>query len=146
MNEINDFLRKYVFSAFQHRVFMRLSLFTYKALLPEGPPILRAQFDQRQSEHSVKQPILVATIDRNLRSGQKTVLIEPLSKYAKASFSCIFSKIREKNSYFYCRDFSKFKNSILTNLNSICSDLCNSLPIFYCLSYRKYNLKKKEKL
>ena len=57
MNEINDFLRKYGLSAFQHRVFMQLSLFTYKALLPEGPPILRAQFDQRQSEPSVKQPI-----------------------------------------------------------------------------------------
>ena len=147
-NKINDFLKNYGLYAFQHRVFMRLSLFTYKALSDSAPPILRDLISTSiDTEHSSVPTSYPSREKRvlNLRSGKKTVLNKPDSKYAKISFSSIFSKVKEKCiSSYHNRNFHTFKNSICANLNSIADEFCTIFPAFFYLSYRKYNFKRKK--
>jgi len=149
-NTINDFLKNYGLFAFQHRVFVRLSLFTYKALSDNAPPILYGLITTSADTELISDATSNTSCTKrvfNLRSGQKMVLSKPVSKYAKISFSSIFTKVKNKciTPYFNL-NLLKFKNNICTNINFISNELCNIFQSFLFLSYRKFNFAKKKSI
>ena len=74
---------------------MRLSLFTYKALSDNAPPILHGLITTSAGTELIGDATSNTSCTKrvfNLSSGQKLVLSKPVSKYAKTSFSYIFTK------------------------------------------------------
>lgn len=145
-NAINDFLKNYGLFAFQHRIMLRLSLFTYKIISERAPPILRNLITSAESNDGTGEATLGNIREKKviaLRSGQKTVLYNPESKYEKISFASVFSNVKNYCIFpYFNSNFKKFKSSICTNLNTITTAFSNIFPSLFYLIYRKYNYKK----
>ena len=96
-DEINEFLKNYGLFAFQHRIMLRISLFTYRTISDSAPPILRNLITNAMppdvnsvantSNSSGKKVI-------SLRSGEKSVLLTPESKFSRISFASVFSNVK----------------------------------------------------
>ena len=140
LDEINNFLEEYKLFGFQHRIVLRLSLFSHKII-----NTLSAQL-------KLKEQILFNSdrnIQYNLRQTSKPTLYIPKinNHYGELTFKYFFNKFVEKICIKHINiPFIDFRRHTINNLKSFCT---NFIEIFekFDIAYKKIcfiNYKKKK--
>ena len=93
---INEFLKNYGLFAFKQRVVMRLSLFTFKVITNEAPPILYSMISASNLDKDSKFGQTNEKRVLSLTSGEKSVSVNAISKFSRISFNTVFYKVKER--------------------------------------------------
>ena len=140
LDEINNFLEEYKLFGFQHRIVLRLSLFSHKIInIPSAPIKLKEQILFNSNRN----------IQYNLRQTSKPTLYMPKinNHYGELTFKYFFNKFVEK----ICikninMPFIDFRRHTINNLKKFCTDFIETFEKFDT-SYKKIcfiNYKKKK--
>ena len=93
---INEFLKNYGLFAFKLRVVMRLSLLTFKVIIYEAPIILYGIISASDLDKDSKIGLTNEKRVLSLRSREKIISVNAISKFSRISFDIVFNKAKER--------------------------------------------------
>ena len=111
---------------------MRLSLFTIKVITNEAPPILYGMISASDLDKDSKIGLTYEKRVLSLRSGEKSVSVNAISKFSRISFNTVFYKVKER-----CLipnfnvNIQKFKANVCNKINCLTDDFCSYFPNFF---------------
>ena len=82
--------------AFKQRVVMILYLFTFKVITNEAPPILYGMITASDLDKDSKIGITNEKRILSLRSGEKRVSVDSISKFSRISFNMVLNKVKKR--------------------------------------------------
>ena len=125
---------------------MRLSLFTFKVIINEAPPILYSMISASDLDKDSKIGLTYEKRVFSLRGGEKSVSVNAISKFSRISFNTVFYKVKERCLLpnFDVKNIQKFEDNVCNKINCLTDDFCSYFPNFFFLIYYKFNFNSKK--